>query len=84
MPYRVVMEGLRPSLEIPEEWVECIEDMKVLCNIAQMCWQSDPEERPSFKQLAEQLESVVDGHENGGATRIRMEKCTFLAFIPYI
>ncbi|ERN16642.1 hypothetical protein AMTR_s00051p00099980 [Amborella trichopoda] len=53
----VVTEGLRPSLASPESGAP-----STMLSLIQVCWDSDPQKRPSFDDIVRKLESIIKNH----------------------
>jgi len=52
----VVSQGLRPALALPKSGVP-----SVLLSLIQRCWDSDPEKRPSFENIIDEL-NIIQKH----------------------
>ena len=52
----IVSQGLRPALALPESG-----SPPSLLSLIQRCWDPDPEERPSFEDIIQEL-NVIQKH----------------------
>lgn len=52
----IVSQGLRPALALPESGAP-----PSLLSLIQRCWDSDPQQRPSFKDITEELK-IIEKH----------------------
>uniref|UniRef100_A0A0E0MXQ4 Protein kinase and PP2C-like domain-containing protein n=1 Tax=Oryza rufipogon TaxID=4529 RepID=A0A0E0MXQ4_ORYRU len=53
----IVSQGLRPALALPESGAP-----PSLLSLIQRCWDPDPQQRPSFKDITEELKIIIEKH----------------------